>query len=103
MRTSTLEFTTLINVESTFSILAMIGTRLDNVKTTFSFSTSKQLCGNDYLLKIKKQTLSQNNAFEFQIKIIEIEFTELKIFFTLFSISRDICDALRDVVPFVQF
>ena len=55
------------------------------------WATSKQLCEYGHLYKIKKQTSSQeHNIFKFQIKIIQTEYSELKIFFTLFPILRDI-------------
>ena len=52
------------------------------------WATSKQRCEYHQLLKIKKYTSSheQNNVFEFQTKIIQIEYSELKILFTLFPI-----------------
>ena len=52
----------------------------------------KQLCENDHLKKKKKALKqTQNNIFELQRKIIQIEYNWLKTFFTLFPILTVIC------------
>ena len=43
------------------------------------------ICKNN---KQKTSSQKRNNVFEFQIKIIQSEYSELKIFFTLMPISR---------------
>ena len=90
------------NVKQRRINVAYFGVDFNNVKQQrFHFqrrflqrwATLKQCCEYDHLLKIEKYTSSQehNNISEFQIKIISIEYFELKIYFTLFPISRDIC------------
>ena len=72
LRTSTLEFTTLNNVESALSISTLISTTLDNVKKTLSFqrpflqrwTISKQRREYEHLLGIKKTNLeSRRNKY----------------------------------------
>ena len=90
--TSTLEFAALDNVESTLSISTLIWTTLNDDFRNFGQPRNK-VVNMTICKKLKKHTSSQeqNNIFEFQIKIIQIEYSELKIFITLLPISRDIC------------
>ena len=91
LRTSTLEFTTLNNVESALSISTLISTTLDNVKKTLSFqrpflqrwTISKQRREYEHLLGIKKTNLeSRRNKIFLSFKQKQFKLNTLNSMFS---------------------